>query len=326
MDPRRLELLLQLSRLGSMREVSEALHVTTSTVSQQIAALAREVGTSLLEPDGRRVRLTPAGRRLADHAVTVLAAIEAARADLDPGAAPSGEVRVAAFATAVRTSLLPVVRALAADHPDVRLRIHEHEPPEVMDLLSTDDVDLALTYDYNLAPSTVDRTLEAVPLWETAWSLGVPTARRASGDALAVFERFRDEDWIVNSRHTADEDVVRTVAALAGFRPHVTHRADSLELVQDMIVAGLGVGLLPAGQRTVAGVSLLPLTNPEVLLRAFAVTRRGRGVWPPLALVLQLLGADESRGPAQELAHAVERDLSDAEPVVEQPDDRPRTF
>src|SRR5919206_2488679 len=100
-DPRRLELLLQLSRLGSMREVGEAMHVTTSTVSQQIAALAREAGTPLTEPAGRRVRLTPAGRRLADHAVTILAAVEAARADLDAGGEPAGTVRVAGLATAV---------------------------------------------------------------------------------------------------------------------------------------------------------------------------------------------------------------------------------
>ena len=60
-DPRRLEVLLQLSRLGSMRAVGEAMHVTTSTVSQQIAALALQAGTPLIEPDGRRVRLTPAG-------------------------------------------------------------------------------------------------------------------------------------------------------------------------------------------------------------------------------------------------------------------------
>src|SRR5580700_6984601 len=80
-DPRRLELLLELSRLGSMRQVGQAMHITTSTVSQQIAALAREAGTALVEPDGRRVRLTPAGRRLAGHAVTILAAIGAARRD-----------------------------------------------------------------------------------------------------------------------------------------------------------------------------------------------------------------------------------------------------
>src|SRR6478752_2338517 len=118
-DPRRLELLLELSRLGSMREIGEAMHVTTSTVSQQLAVLAREAGTALVEPDGRRVRLTPAGRRLADHAVTVLAALEAARLDLDPHADPAGTVRVAAFATAVRRSLMPVVRRLADAHPDV---------------------------------------------------------------------------------------------------------------------------------------------------------------------------------------------------------------
>ncbi len=290
MDPRRLELLLELSRLGSMREVAEVMQVTTSTVSQQLAALSREVGTALVEPSGRRVRLTPAGRRLADHAVTILAAHEAARVDLDPDAAPAGSLRVAAFASAVRQSLLPVVRSLSKNHPDVRLLIHEHEPREAFVLLAADDVDLALTYDYNLAPATFDRTFVAESLWETAWSLGVPAAEKQSeGNTLAVFDRFRDHDWIVNSRNTADEDVIRTVASIAGFVPRIRHRADSLELVQDMVVAGLGVGLLPAGRRRFPGVRLLGLTEPDVALRSFAVTRRGRTDWPPLALVLRLL-------------------------------------
>jgi len=81
MDPRRLELLLELSRLGSMRAVAETMHVTTSTVSQQIAALAREAGTPLIEPSGRRVRLTPAGgadgsrsRRAASRAARIVTA------------------------------------------------------------------------------------------------------------------------------------------------------------------------------------------------------------------------------------------------------------
>jgi DNA-binding transcriptional LysR family regulator len=290
MEPRRLEMLLELSRLGSMQAVAASLHVTTSTVSQQIAALAREAGTPLLEPEGRRVRLTPAGRRLADHAVTVLAALEAARADLDPGAEPAGEVRVAAFATAIRRSLLPVVRRLADSHPAVRVRFLEQEPAEAMALLAGDDIDLALTYDYNLAPVAVDRSFTVQPLWEAQWGLAVPAARRPGrGDALTVFDRFRDDDWIVNSRNTADEDVVRIIASLAGFRPRVTHRVDSLELVQDLITAGLGVGLLPADQPTAAGVSLVRLSGPEVLLRALAVTRRGRTAWPPLALLSRLL-------------------------------------
>ncbi|MBB6348745.1 DNA-binding transcriptional LysR family regulator [Nonomuraea muscovyensis] len=292
MDVRRLQMLLQLSRLGSMREVADELGTTTSTVSQQIAALAREAGTALVEPDGRRVRLTPAGRRLAQHAVTILAAVEAARLDLDPEAEPAGTLRVAGFASAVRRSLLPVAADLAAGHPKVRLHIYEHEPMESLALLASDDVDLALTYDYNLAPAAGDPAVESRPLWSTGWSLAVPrTVPAARDDAPAVFAIFRDHDWIANSRSTADEHVVRTIASMAGFEPRIAHRADSLELVQDLIVAGLGVGLLPTDQPTLPGIRLLPLAAPEVRLRSYAVVRRGRAQWPPLALVLDLLAA-----------------------------------
>jgi DNA-binding transcriptional LysR family regulator len=289
-DPRRLELLLELSRLGSMREVGEAMHVTTSTVSQQIAVLAREAGVPLTEPAGRRVRLTPAGRRLAGHAVTILAAIEAARRDLDPSAAPAGTVRVAAFASAIRRLLLPVARILAGQQPAVRLHLLEHEPGEALGLLAADAVDVALTYDYNLAPARFDRSLAVQPLGRTGWSLGTPSAPgREPGSTLEVFGRYREHDWIVNSRNTADDEVIRVLASLADFEPRITHRADSLDLVQDMILAGLGVGLLPAGWSGAGGVTLWPLRQPEVTLRAYAVTRPGHSAWPPLALVLRLL-------------------------------------
>jgi len=288
-DPRRLELLLELSRLGSMREVGEAMQVTTSTVSQQIAALAREAGTPLIEPDGRRVRLTPAGRRLAGHAVTILAAVEAARRDLDPEAPPAGTVRVAAFASAFRQVLLPVVRILAGRQPEVRLHLLEQEPAEALGLLAADEVDLALTYDYNLAPVGFGRDLQAEPLGRTPWHLGTPSGPGPRGTAIEVFRRYRDDPWIVNSRNTADEDVVRIMASLAGFEPRITQRADSLDLVYDMILAGLGVALLPAGRPAVRGVTLRRLRQPDAVLRSYAVPRRGHAAWPPLALVLRLL-------------------------------------
>jgi DNA-binding transcriptional LysR family regulator len=291
METRRLQTLLELSRLGSMRNVAERLGTTTSTVSQQIAMLARETGTVLVEPEGRRVRLTPAGRRLAEHAVTILGAVEAARLDLDPDAEPAGTVHVAGFATAISRTLLPIIGELAGAHPGVRVVVHEHEPGEALALLGADEVDLALTYDYNLAPADADATLDSVPLWSTAWTLGVP-AREAGGvrgDALAVFAAFREHDWIGNSRNRADEDVVRIIASMVGFEPRLTHQSDSLDVVEDLIVAGMGVGLLPADRPLRPGVAMLPLTAPEVRLRAYAHTRRGRAAWPPLRLLLDRL-------------------------------------
>ena len=289
METRRLELLAELSRLGSMRAVADVLGTTTSTVSQQIAVLAREMGTPLIEPAGRRIRLTPAGRRLAEHAVTILGAVEAAQLDLGPEAEPNGTLRVAGFATAIRAYLLPAVTGLAATHPRVRVLVREHEPAEARQLLAADQADLALVYDYNLAPGAADPAMHRTPLWTARWGLGVPAGQAAAGTTLEAFARYRTHDWIGNSRNTADEDVIRTLAAMAGFTPRITHQADSLDLVQDMITAGLGVGLLPLGHPTRPGVSILPLTAPDVELRAYALTRHGRLHWPPLALVTSLL-------------------------------------
>ncbi len=291
METRRLQMLLEFSRLGSMREVAETLGTTTSTVSQQIAQLARETGAELLEPDGRRVRLTPSGRRLAQHAETIMAAVEAARLDLDPDAEPAGTLRIAGFATAVRRSLLPIVAELARSHPKVQMIVYEYEPAEALELLMTDALDLALTYDYNLAPAATSSALQSVPLWSVPWGLGVPTqcAQPANAAAPAVFDRFREHDWIGNSRNHADEVVIRTIASMAGFEPRVTHRCDSLDLVEDLILAGLGVGLLPADRALPPGVRVLALSGPPVRLRSYAVTRKGRSVWAPLALVLDRL-------------------------------------
>lgn len=290
MDTRRLQYLYELARMGSMRAVADVLGTTTSTVSQQIAQLSRETGARLLEPDGRGVRLTPAGRRLAEHAHTILGAIDAARLDLDPAAEPSGTLRVAGFATAIRTTLMPIIKELAEHHPRVRIVVLEHEPAEALKLLAADDVDLALTYDYNLAPDSAGPGVETLDLWSTPWGLGVPSSDAegftGAPDATDVFSAFRDRDWIGNSRNIADETVLRLLSSMAGFAPAMRHQADSLDLVEDLILAGLGVGLLPENRPRKEGIAILPLRKPDLRLRAFARTRAGRSAWPALALVL----------------------------------------
>ena len=215
MDPRRLELLLRaVADSGSMREVAETCSVTTSTVSQQIAALAREAGTPLLEPDGRRVRLTPAGRRLADHAVTILAAVEAARRRPRPhgraGRHAAGGRRSpppsAGRCCRSRATLAEQPPAGAAAHPraragrGARAAGRRRRRPRA---------------DLRLQPRA--RPASTGP-WQparsgsTAWGLGVPTGDGPAREARrsTSFGRFRDHDWIVNSRNTADEEVVRT--------------------------------------------------------------------------------------------------------------------
>ncbi|KAA0024335.1 LysR family transcriptional regulator [Antrihabitans cavernicola] len=289
MDLRRLHLLLELSRLGTMRAVADVHGTTTSGVSQQLASLAEEVGARLIEPDGRRVRLTPAGLRLADHAVTILAAVDAARRDLDPDSVPSGTLRVGGFETAIRASLLPAVERLSTTHELIRVELSEYEPLEAFELLESDDLDLALTYDYNTAPLPPSALLESMRLWTIPWGLGVPSSDPTGPVRLLDYAEHR---WIVNSRNTADEEVIRGLCALEGFSPNVVHRIDSLDLVEHMIGKGYGVGLLPLHRSTSDAIRISEFASShDVLMTVYALTRKGRSNWPPLKAMVGALRA-----------------------------------
>ena len=237
MDVRRLRLLLELSRLGSMHEVAAELGTTTSAVSQGIAALAREVGTPLVEPDGRRVRLTPAGtaspstrspssRRSRPRGST------STRPPSRPGwcASPDSRPRSAGRCCRPWTTS-------AHTHPDIEVRVHEYEPHEAVDLLARDDIDLG-----------ADRTTTNARRWSLAQR---PRGRRAlercrlghRRGASRVRRAARPFDVVRRprldrrtSRNTADEEVVRT-RRVDGRRSRpvsATIRIDALELVDDL--------------------------------------------------------------------------------------------
>ena len=110
----------------------------------------------------------------------------------------------------------------------------------------------------------------------------------AGGDS----RRTPSDRWIGNSRNSADEDVVRLLGGMAGFEPRVAHQCDSLELVQDMIVAGYGVGMLPTDCEVGPASSSSRSRDPEVVLRAYAQTRRGRRRGRRWRLLLDRIIAD----------------------------------
>jgi len=127
---------------------------------------------------------------------------------------------------------------------------------------------------------------------------------------------FADSVWIVNSRNTADEDAVRTLAALAGFTPHIVHQIDSLDLVEDLILDGYGVGLLPVNRPTRDGIAILRLKDPSAILTAYAVTRRGRSTWPPLRTILDRIRPESPSLPHEDwprpAAHSTRPTASEA--------------
>ncbi|GIG01060.1 LysR family transcriptional regulator [Catellatospora citrea] len=291
-DTRLLRVLVELSDRGTLRAVAEATGYGTSAVSQQLATLTREVGAPLVERTGRTVRLTPAGRRLVTHARPILAAVDAARAALARGGEPGGAVHVAAYASVLSGDLIPVVRELAVSHPGLQLLLQEREPPEVVRLLEEDEVDLGFVYDYDLVPRGYDG-YTVRQLCETPMVLAVP-AERTLPDEIDEPGRLcalAGQSWVVNSRGPADDELAVRVCALAAYQPMIEHRADSMDLVLDLVSADLGVALVPGYLPEHPGVRYVPMPGVPVRRRMFSITRPGREHWPAVSLVIERVAA-----------------------------------
>ncbi len=269
-----------------MSAVARATGYGTSAVSQQLAALEREAGVPLLEAAGRRVRLTPAGRRLVTHAEGILAAVTAAELDLAAAAEPSGLVRVAGYTSALRQDLLPVAGQLARSYPLLELELQEREPAEVDELLEAGQIDLGFVYDYTLVPRGgrhIRSLLCSSPMMlAVPPGSAVPACLRTPDDLASL----RDEFWIGNSRDPGDDELADRLCALAGWTPRIRHRADSLELVIDLVLAGQGVSLLPAGAPGADRVRMVPLELARIDRRMWSVVRAGTQAWPATAAVV----------------------------------------
>lgn len=246
-DLNRLRLLRELARRGTMTAVAEALHLTSSAVSQQLATLEREAGAVLLERLGRGVRLTAEGERLRLHAETILAAVEAAETDLRSAARrPAGILNIASFSTFAKARLLPALLRLRQRHPGLRAILHELESPDAIEAVREGRCDAAITFAYSLVPRSDETAgLHVQLLLQEAVLLALPPSWPDNGAAVAL-ERLTEADWIVGSRQSDDRLLAERACAGAGFAPRIAHAVDDYDLLLRLVAADFGVGFVPA--------------------------------------------------------------------------------
>ncbi|MFQ6396328.1 LysR substrate-binding domain-containing protein [Nocardia sp. KC 131] len=259
LDVRKLRLLRELARRGTIAAVAEALAFTPSAVSQQLSALEREAGVALLQRTGRRVTLTPAGHTLVGHAEVVLARLEQAQADLaDSEAGPTGALRIGAFPSATQAFIPAALRTLAQDHPGLQPRVAELDPALVSDALRAGELDVALVHDYDLVPFPPEAGVHTEPLYRETMFLASTTPRTTTDAVLAT---CRDEQWIVATTGTRCHTMTIRACQAAGFLPHIRHQIDEFATVLAFVAAGQGVALVPeaSAARPPAGVILTEL-------------------------------------------------------------------
>lgn len=279
LDLQRLRALHAVSVHGTVGAAASALGYTSSAVSQQIAKLERETRTVLLEREGRGVRLTDEAHQLVRAARELIAIVERAETELEERrGVPSGRLTVAAFASAARGLMPPVLADLARRHPALDTRLTEVDPHLSVDLVAKGAVDLVVAHDWDIAPLPAPANVEQTVIGNDLCDLLVPQGHRFAGRTGVRREELAGERWICQPPgRVCHEWLVRTLRA-AGHEPAIVHTADENPTLV-ALVRGRSRHRAdpPAGARSAARRGRRGAARPDARTAAVRAVAHGRG-------------------------------------------------
>jgi DNA-binding transcriptional LysR family regulator len=273
MDVRHLELLRELADRGSVAAVAAATHRTPSAVSQQLRTAQRELGTELVQPHGRGVRLTDAGRMLAAEGVAVQVALAEVQARWDEfRGAPAGTVRLASLPSAA-TFLLPAVEADLA-RTDVELHCADVDLAEAAFGALTADHDVVVAHSLtSVRPAGTDG-LVVVPLVDEPLDVAMAAGHTLARHRTVSARQVARHPWIGVPRGYPFDTVLLGIEQATGVQLDVRQRLVDNRLVEALVAAGDRLAILPrfttpVGDRLV----LRPLVDVPAVRHVVAVAR-----------------------------------------------------
>jgi DNA-binding transcriptional LysR family regulator len=272
LDVTRLRVLEAVARHGSVTAAARALNYAQPSVSHHLARLEAETGATLFQRAGRGIRLTEAGRTLAQRATEILGRLDAAESELAAQVGlREGRVRLAAFPSALGTLVPGAAARLRELQPGIDLMLTEAEPPEALRMLRAGYVDVAVIFRHEPPESALadadEEGTRGIPLLDEPVYLVTPRpggapAEARPGPALADYAEAR---WIAGCERCR-EHLLRQCAQ-AGFTPRIAFTTDDYVAVQALVAAGLGVTTLP-------GLALRAARHPGVRAEALPGARR----------------------------------------------------
>jgi DNA-binding transcriptional LysR family regulator len=226
--------------------VAASVSYSPSAVSQQLAVLEKEIGTALLEPDGRGVRLTPQAEILVRYTSTILEHLERAEAEIAASTqSVIGTVRLASIQTAALACVPEILSSLSRTHPGLSIRLTQAEPEVAVPGLLARQFDLVCDdafADYPPArPSDINlEALAADPM---------RVAFRDPPEGLAVFETkledFANEPWVMELPGSPGREWAVATCRRAGFEPRIEHQTSDTVVQAELVERGHAVAFLP---------------------------------------------------------------------------------
>jgi len=302
-DSQRLRAFVLVLDLGSVSAAATALGYTQSAVSQQLAALERDVGATLLDRSSRPLRATPAGQALRPHAERVLSAVAAATAAVEDLRSGVERVRLAAFPSALSAFVPVAVRDLRRARPELAVQVTQLETGEAVEALRTGAADAAVVHHLPGVAVPDETGLERRHLLDDDLYVVLPEGHRlACRDAVSLADLAPEAHGLPRRDTPAGRfrSVMEHLYAQAGFEPRVVCEVDDLPAAQAFVAAGIAVGAMHGLTLSTlpAGVVARPIAErPAGTRRVEALAPAGAASPTVAELLDRLVGAARAYAP-----------------------------
>jgi DNA-binding transcriptional LysR family regulator len=253
------------------------------------------------------VRLTPVAELLLEHAGPLFAQLERLRSEIDAHTAGEvGDIRVAAFPTAIVGIVAPAVADLVKRAPRVRIRVREADMPESIDALTERSADVVVAMESGHAPASDDARFHRRNLARDYLDVVLAGDHPLACKEIVELADLAGETWCAPLEGWSCDHVFEGACRSAGFTPVVEHRTSDWSAIKTLVGAGLGVALVPrlAQPNPPENVVVRPLAGQAPARHLFALCRAGAEHSPAIAAVLDALTVSAARTAEPRLAAA----------------------
>jgi len=273
MDFRTLRAFVEVVRQGGFSQAAKTVFATQSTVSKAVKQLEEEIGAPLLERMGHKTRLTDIGEVVYPRAVRLLADRSDLLSELDElRGLKRGTLRLGLPPVGSSSIFAPLLARYRTHYPGIDIRLTEHGGDELMELVRSGDLELAVS----LFAELEDLEWQDVRREPLVAVLAVdhPLARASSADIAAL----KDNPFLLFAEGFAINRLILSACRRHGFDPLVAARSSQVDFLIELAASGVGVAFIPrmlAEQVPNARVRALLLTEPETEWRLGMLWRKG---------------------------------------------------
>jgi DNA-binding transcriptional LysR family regulator len=277
MELRQLRYLEAIVRHEHFTRAAAELHVAQSALSHQVQGLEAELGIELLQRTTRSVAPTEAGSMVAARARSVLAEVEALRAEVDElRGLVRGHVTVGAMLFGGALDIPTVLAQFIARYPGVELSLREGSAQRMIGMLRDGGLDLTFALELT-APDEVERRVLSSEELAVATS---PTHPLAGTQPLPI-AALDGQPLIAFQRGSSSRQILDQALARAGVRPRISLEANDFALVRELVARGVGLAVLPRSYVERIGPDIAFRTlDPPLRMAVVLWWRRGRSLSP----------------------------------------------